>query len=91
MQDLVATNIPHLKRSKKQKRGPMHRHLQYAGTLICDKHSKNYHTFFPQRAKPIIKQAKGNQAQVDFWDLVIYFISENFRKISYQFKARAIL
>lgn len=73
----------------------MHRHLQYAGTLICYKHSKNCHTFFPQRAKPIIKQgtiSKGNEAQVDFWDLVIYFISENVRRIlSYQFRAVAIL
>ena len=59
----------------------MHRHLQYAGTLICDKHSQNCHTFFPQRAKPIIKQgtiSKGNREKVDFWDLVIY----SFQKIS---------
>ena len=59
----------------------MHRHLQYAGTLICDKHSKNCHTFFPQRAKTIIKQgtiSKGNREKVDFWDLVIY----SFQKIS---------
>ena len=68
----------------------MHRHLQYAGTLICDKHSKNCHTFFPQRAKPIIKQgtiSKGNRAKVDFWDLVIY----SFQKISEGFPINNII